>query len=79
MTTLNLRMLGWQEEVPSGVVNSSNVTFTLSYTPDSKTLILSLDGLIRKRTTDYTISGSTITMVTAPALGQELYAVYRKA
>lgn len=79
MSLLDSRMLRWTEEVPSGSVNGSNVTFTLASTPDSKTLVLSVDGAIQKRTTHYTISGSTITMIAAPAVGQDIYAIYRKA
>lgn len=66
------------KEVPSGTVNGSNDTFTLTYDPvSSDSLNLFLDGLILELTTDYTISGSTITMVTPPAVGQKLYASYQ--
>lgn len=70
---------GWVQEQPNGTINGSNVTFTLAYTPDdSKNLLLTQDGLVQIQGTDYTISGATITMTAAPALGQHLFAVYAK-
>jgi len=66
------------KEVPSGTVNGTNDSFGLTYEPTSTdSLELYLDGLILELTTDYSISGSTITMVTPPALGQKLYASYQ--
>lgn len=66
-----------QQEIPSGTVNGSNVTFTLTNTPVT-TLSLSLyvDGILQLQTTDYTLSSATITFTTAPALGQSIRAVY---
>lgn len=69
------------QEVPSGTINGSNVTFTLANTPPANsTVTLFLDGMIEFQGggLDYTISGATITMVTAPATGQTLYAFYSK-
>lgn len=54
-------------ETPSGTINGSNTVFTLAGTPSSGKLILFLNGVYQKPTTDYTLSGNTITMVTAPA------------
>lgn len=66
------------KEVPSGSINSSNTTFTLTYAPTSAdSLNLYMDGLLLRLTTDYTISSTTITMGTAPATGQTLYASYQ--
>ena len=66
------------KEVPSGTVNSSNVTFTLTYAPVSTdSLTLTKNGLVQIYTTDYTLSGSTITMATAPATASTLYAIYQ--
>jgi hypothetical protein len=81
--TLTLLPVGVNDlqETPSGTVNGSNVTFTLANTPPSSTtVILMLDGLVQIQGSgnDYTISGSTITMLTAPATGQKLYATYSK-
>lgn len=49
-------------EVPSGTVNSINVTFTLSATPDpSANLLLWKNGLLMKQGLDYTLSTATVT------------------
>jgi len=63
-------------ETPSGSVNSSNATFTLSQTPTSGTVKLFQNGIRLKLTEDYTISGLTITMNTAPITGDLLLADY---
>lgn len=66
------------KEVPSGSINSSNTSYSLTYAPVSNdSLDLYLDGLLLRLTTDYTISSTTITMGTAPATGQTLYASYQ--
>jgi len=65
------------QETPSGTVNGSNVTFTLSATPAvAATLTCHEDGLLITLTTDYTRSGATLTMVTAPATGQIIVCQY---
>lgn len=79
MSTIDSRMIGAKEETPSGTIDGSNTSFSLASVPDSKTLVLSLDGLVQTRGTHYTISSSTITMTSAPNFGQDIYAVYRKA
>jgi hypothetical protein len=59
--------------------NSSSTSFTLSPTPPTNGSVqLFLDGtlLMQGSGLDYTISGATITMATAPSTGQILYAVY---
>ena len=67
--------LVWIQEAPSG----SGVTYTVSQIPYSAAeLSLYQDGLRLRNGTDYTIvlSTKTITMTTAPTLGQELWAHY---
>jgi hypothetical protein len=54
-------------EIPSGTIDGSNVTFTLANTPVTGTIQLFKNGFLLKPTTDYSVSGSTITMVTAPS------------
>lgn len=56
----------WIRETPVGTINGSNVTFTITSNiiPNSETLYLGGIGLTP--TTDYSISGRTITYVTAP-------------
>jgi len=69
----------FEHETPSGTVNGSNTEFTLANTPsDSKSVFLFLDQLIQLHTTHYSISGSTITMVSAPQNGQSLHCIYIK-
>lgn len=66
------------DETPSGTVNGSNQAFTLSQTPvdplDSVKVFL--DGIKRDYTTEWTISGTTITFVTAPVVGQTVRVEY---
>ena len=64
-------------EVPSGTVNGSNVTFTLAFAPlENDAVTVHLNGLMLKPTTHYSISGSTITFVSAPAVGQDVVVYY---
>jgi hypothetical protein len=74
----NLQKRFWVDETPSGTVNGSNTAFTLAQTPfdANDAVTIYVDGIKRDRVTDWTISGSTITFVTAPALGQSVRANY---
>jgi hypothetical protein len=65
-------------ETPSGTVNGSNATFTLANTPQWLQLVL--NGVILEvgSGNDYTISGSTLTMLLIPATGDKLRAYYAK-
>ena len=64
-------------ETPSGTINSSNVTFTLANSPTSnECVIVILDGLTQYNGIDYTVSGSTITFVSAPATGSSIFTYY---
>lgn len=92
--TLNTTAITWQNipttgllasnfvtrESPSGSINSSNVTFTLANTPTAGTEEIFLNGILLEpgAGNDYTISGATITMLTAPLTGERLRANYRK-
>lgn len=70
---------GFIEETPSGTINGSNVTFTLANTPASSAAVnLILDSLVLPGT-DYSISGTTITLGFAPVVPQKLKAKYVKA
>jgi len=54
-------------ETPSGTLNGSNVTFTISNTPSpSASFELFLNGVFQRPSIDYTISGATITYTVAP-------------
>lgn len=69
----------FNNETPSGTINGSNTVFTLSAAPEEADAVLVfLDGLKLKQTTDYSISGTTLTMVVAPSVAQELTVQYLK-
>jgi len=72
-STLQIR-----NETPTGTINGTNVTFTLANTPYTNNLRLYKNGVRLKpgAGNDYTISGNTITMATAPATGTALLADY---
>jgi hypothetical protein len=67
-------------EVPSGTVNGTNAAFTLTNTPTSGSVHLHKNGLRQSPTTDYTISGGTITFVSGniPQTGDVLLVDYRR-
>lgn len=67
-------------ETPSGTVNGSNTSFTLANTPLSGTESLYLNGILQDSGSgnDYTISGTTITMLSAPQSGDKLRVSYFK-
>lgn len=64
-------------EVPSGVMNSINPTFTIANTPTAGSLKVYLRGLRLKETSDYTLSGTTITMIVIPDSGDSFIVDYR--
>lgn len=67
-----------ENEVPTGSINDSNTSFSLASSPNpAGSLQLYLNGAHLKVTEDYTLSGSTITMVSAPPTGSLLLATYR--
>lgn len=62
-------------EAPSGSVNGSNDTFTLSQTPATDSLLLFRNGILQTGGgVDYTLSTATITFAAAPASGDTLQA-----
>jgi hypothetical protein len=66
------------QEVPSGTINNSNAAFTLANAPVSNASVkLYKNGTFLRQGTDYTISGSAITMTVAPNFAETLDAVYR--
>lgn len=68
------------KEIPSGSINGSNTSFTLANSPISGSEHIYLNGVLLESGAgnDYTISGSTITMLDAPLTGEKLRATYRK-
>lgn len=67
------------KEVPSGAINDVNVAFTIAHTPVSGSEHLYRNGVLQNSigSSDYSISGTTITMTTAPATGDVLLVSYR--
>lgn len=66
-------------ETPSGTVNGSNTAFTLANTPTSGTDQVYLNGLLQEPGgQDYTLSGTTITFVSAPVSGDRVRCSYMK-
>ena len=63
-------------ETPAGVVNGSTATFALANAPTG--LLLSLNGLTQRpgAGNDYTLTGSTVAMASAPLPGDSLMATY---
>jgi len=64
-------------EVPSGVIDGANQSFTLAHAPAGGSLHLYQNGLRQTPTTHYTLAGDTVSFVTAPPLGATLLADYR--
>jgi len=67
-------------ETPTGLVNGSNVTYTLAHSPANSGVALSLElnGITLEPGSgnDYTISGTTVTMLFTPQTGDKLRAYY---
>lgn len=67
----------WAQEVPVGVINSSNTAFTIANAPFSgKAVMLFLDRNLQFQNVDYSITGTAITFTVAPDPGQKIYAAY---
>lgn len=62
-------------ETPSGLANGTNTVFTLSQTPLSGQITISVNGSVQSPSA-YTLSGNTITFVTAPPSGATILATY---
>ena len=68
------------KEIPSGSINGSNTAFTLANTPVVGSEHVYLNGVLQESgaSNDYTISGTAITMLSAPLTGEKLRVSYRK-
>jgi hypothetical protein len=68
-------------EVPSGTVNGTNATFTLSAAPNPMLCLkLFKNGMLLAQNGDYTLSGTTVTFTSAqvtPQAGDSIIAYYR--
>ena len=63
-------------ETPTGDINGSNVTFTLANAPVAGSLEVFVNGLRQLLTTHFTLSGSTLTFITAPQTGDNIRVNY---
>ena len=67
-------------EIPSGIVDGINVTFTLVFNPVTDTVVVRLSGLVQVPgvSKDYTLLGKIISFNKAPKVGQEVVVNYFK-
>lgn len=66
------------DETPSGTVNGTNKVFTIANIPNPPTSVKVYVGGVRMRVTeDYTLSGKTITFVSAPETNSKILVDYR--
>jgi hypothetical protein len=66
-------------ETPTGAVNGTNADFAISQAAYAGTLEVYLNGLLQELTDDYTVSGTTITMLSAPLAGDKVRVKFFKA
>lgn len=66
-------------EVPIGLINGGNSTYTLNHTPLGTSLEVMKNGIVQQNTVDFTVSGTTVTFLTAsiPQPGDNLQVWYR--
>lgn len=56
--------------------NGSSTAFTLTSTPQQTVAMVFVDGVLQRPTTDYSISGTTLTFTFTPYNGAQIYAIY---
>jgi hypothetical protein len=65
-------------ETPAGTIDGNNKSFTLQYVPNpTASLLLFMNKTLQIQGTDYTLSGNSLTMGTAPPGGATFLAWYR--
>lgn len=64
-------------ETPSGTIDGVNTVFTLAHTPASEVYLWVNGILMNPNGNDFTVSGSTLNLVFAPASGDVLLTSYR--
>ena len=65
------------KEVPSGLINSINTSYTLANTPTTGSDHVFLNGILQDDSSDYGITGAVITFTIAPKTGDKLVVTYR--
>jgi len=70
----------FKQETPTGSIDGSNTAFELSTPPvNAEGVQVYVDGLLKPLTPGslgFTISGTTVTLGTAPVAGQHVYVCY---
>lgn len=67
------------QATPTGTVNGSNTVFTLPSTPaEDDQVQVWVNGLFQLYAVDFTVSGTTVTMTTAPATESNIRVAYWK-
>ena len=66
-----------EDEIPSGVINNINDTFTLLNTPIIGSLLIYLNGLRLKNNNDFTYIGNIITMINIPYISDSFLCDYQ--
>ena len=68
------------KEIPSGLINGANATYTLSNTPTTGSEHLYVNGILQESGSgnDYTIAAATITMLSVLIAGDKIRVSYRK-
>jgi len=65
-----------EREIPTGLINGVNTSYTLSFVPlSAEHISVYIDGTFQEDA-DFSLLGNTITMGTAPALGQSVFVWY---
>lgn len=77
ITTSGVTINFSDQETPSGTIDGANGSFTVAHAPTVGSLKLYLNGQRLRDGTDYTYTGSNITMTTLPFSGDILLADYR--
>jgi hypothetical protein len=66
-------------EIPTGVIDGSNLTFTLAHIPIADSEQVFLNGLLQEaRGIDYSISGASVTFLMPPLAGDRVLVTYQR-
>jgi hypothetical protein len=71
-----VNIVGPPGETPSGAINGANTIFTILHAPIAGTVAVFINGL-QQASTDFTVSGKTITLNVAPNSGSQLAIQYQ--
>jgi len=70
------------QEVPSGAIDGLNATFLLAHAPSpSSSLLFFVNGVLQAQgvSSDYVLSGSTVSMAYAPRASSNIFATYPRS